>query len=125
MANFQLESGFNVPCAVQVLDQNGSVIDGAVLDASSGSVTVSDSTVLTAVLSSDETTVTVTTVGPAGTGEVVTLVGTVGGVSLTGTLTLDVVTETPPPPVQTPTSLGLVPGTPVANAPAVEPPVGQ
>jgi hypothetical protein len=116
MADFQLESGFNVPCAVQVLDQTGAVIEGAVLDAGSGSVTVSDTTVLTVALSSDESTVTVTSVGPAGTDEVVTLTGTVGGVSLTGTLAVDVVTETPPPPVQTPTSLGLVPGTPVANA---------
>jgi hypothetical protein len=125
MANFQLESGFNVPVAVQVLDQNGAVIEGAVLDAGTGTVTVSDSTVLTASLSSDQSTVTVTTVGPAGTDEVVTVDGSVGGVALTGTLAIDVVSETPPPPVQTPTSLGLVPGTPVANAPTVEPPVGQ
>ncbi len=111
MADFQLETGFQVPCGVVVLDQNGAAIAGAVLDAGSGSASTSDPTTLTATLSSDETSVDVVTVGPLGTGEVVTVAGSVGGVALTGTLVVDVIAVP-----QVATSLSLTPGTPVANA---------
>lgn len=110
MADFQLETGFQVTDTVVVLDQNGAVITGAVLDASTGSVTVSDSTVLTATLSADQSTVDVKTVGPLGVGEVVSIAGSVGGVALTGQQVIDVIAQP-----QVATSLGLVPGTPVAN----------
>ena len=111
MADFQLETGFQVTDTVVVLDQNGAVIAGAVLDAGTGTVSVSDPTVLTATLSADQSSVDVVTVGPLGTGEVVTIDGSVGGVALTGTQTIDVIAVP-----QTPTSLGLVAGTPVANS---------
>lgn len=111
MADFQLETGFQVTCAVVVLDQNGAEIQGAVLDASTGAVSTSDATTLTATLSSDQSSVDVVTVGPLGTGEVVTLDGSVGGAALVGTFVVDVIAVP-----QTPTSLSLVPGTPVANA---------
>jgi hypothetical protein len=111
MADFQLETGFQVTDTVVVLDQNGAAISGLALDAATGAVAVSDATVLTATLSADQATVDVKTVGPLGTGEVVTITGSVGGVALTGTQTIDVIAVP-----QTPTSLGLVPGTPVANA---------
>ena len=111
MADFQLETGFQVDCAVNVLDVNGQVIPGVVLDAGSGSVSTSDSTLLTATISADETTVTIVTVGPEATDVVVSLSGTVDGVPLDGQLAVDVTGS--PVAGQVPTSLGLVPGTPV------------
>ena len=111
MADFQLETGFQVVDTIVVLDQNGAAISGAVLDAGTGAVSVSDSTVLTATISADQTTVDVVTVGPLGTGEAVIVTGSVGGVALTGTQVIDVIAVP-----QTPTSLGLVAGTPTPNA---------
>ena len=111
MADVQLETGFQVTDQVVVLDQNGAAISGAVLDAGTGSVAVSDSTILTATLSADQASVVVVTVGPLGTGEAVTINGSVGGVALTGSQLIDVIAQP-----QVATSLGLVAGTPVPNA---------
>ena len=111
MADYQLTQGYETVAAVSVDDQNGNAISGDSLDAGSGSVSVSDSTTLSATLSSDQTSVTIESIAGEVTDNVVTISGTVGGTALMGTLAVDVVAPVP-------TSLGLTPGPQTEVAPS-------
>jgi len=109
---------------VLVGDVNGNPIPGDVLDPGA-SVAVADPTVCGAVLSPDQTSLTVTALDTTSS-TTVTVTGTFGGATLTpGTLTVDTTASAPPPPVAaeivfgTPVVQGATPAAPAApDAPA-------
>ena len=110
MPDFILEDNQGVPVAVEVFDTVGNIVQGAALDAGSVTAVVSDDTILTAVVSPDQSSVQVDTVGPEATGVTVTVSGTLNGTPLTaGVLAIDVVASAA-------ASIGLVPGTPGPRA---------
>jgi hypothetical protein len=108
MVDFVLMDDQNVDCAVTAIDDAGNAVPGTVLDAGSVTASAADAGMLTVTVSADGSSVNVRANGPEGTGNVVTVNGTLGGSPLTGSLTFDV-TNSPP------TGLGLTPGTPVHN----------
>jgi len=113
----------NQSAAVPVLvgDVDGNPIPGDVLDPGA-SVVVADPTVAGAVLSPDQTSLTVTALDTTSS-TTATVTGTFGGATLTpGVLTVDTTAATPPPPVPaeivfgTPVVAGAAPAAPAADA---------
>lgn len=106
MPDFVLQDDQTVPVAVAAMDDAGNVVPGVLLDAGSGTVTISDPTILTGVLSADQSSVQVTAEGPEAVGTTVTVAGTLNGAAVSAVLAVDVTTSPA-------TGIGLVPGTPV------------
>jgi hypothetical protein len=104
--DFVLQDDQTNPVAIVALDDAGNAVPGVLLDAGSAAAVVSDPTVLTAVVSPDQSTVQVTAEGPEATGTTVTVNGTLNGAPVTAVLAIDVTTS---PAV----GIGLVPGTSV------------
>lgn len=106
MPDFVLQDDQTVPVAIQATDDAGNSVPGVSLDAGSAAASVSDATILTAVVSADQSAVQVTAEGPEAVGTVVTVTGTLNAAPVTATLAVDVTTSPA-------TGIGLVPGTPV------------
>jgi hypothetical protein len=97
--------------AIILLDVEGNAVTGDALDAGSVTAVPSDTTVLTATVSADQSSITVAAVGPLNGAETVAVNGSLNGTALTeGVLDVSI---TASPPV----AIGLVPGTPTAITP--------
>lgn len=118
MANVQLTPTETDTIGLSIADADGNVIPGVALDAGATVTVAPDGSVLSAVLSADQTSVLVTPVpgAPSATGVSVTVNGTVGGVAMTPDPTVYDFTAASVP---VPTSIVQTPAPPVdATAPA-------
>ena len=107
MADFILQDNEHVTLAIQPVDAAGNPTAG--FDDGSVTATFPETSNLTAVVSQpDQLSVLVTAEGPLVTDDVLTITGTVGGVSVSTTFPFDV-TAGPP------SAIDVTPGTPEAN----------
>lgn len=110
MPDFVLQDDQNVNCALNLIDDANNVVQGQTLDAGSATATVSDTTVLEATITPDQTVLNIKALGPEATGVTVEVTGTIAGtpVANPGSIAVDVQAS---PAV----SIGIVPGTPSHN----------
>lgn len=106
MADFVLEDNQNVTLAITPVDGAGN--PAGVFDASTVTAAFADAN-LTAAVSADETSIVVTAVGPLGTDNVLTITGSVNGVSVSTQFPIDVIASAV-------SSISVTPGTPSTNA---------
>ena len=109
MTDFLFADNQHVDVAIALADAAGNPVTGDVLDAGSVTATFVSGVELSAAVSADQSTVTVTALGPLTIDDVLTVTGSLGGVTLSpGTLAFDVGGGAP-------TKITLTPGTPAAN----------
>jgi hypothetical protein len=113
MSDFVLQDDQEVVVTITGADAAGNPV-AVTFDAGSVTAVSAVPTVLEPTVSADQSSVTIAAVGPEETGVVVTVTGTVGGVSYSGSITIDVTAS----PL---TSIGLSPGTPTTLAAASNP----
>ena len=105
MTDFILMDNQNVQVAIGLSDAAGNPVTGDVLDAGSVSASFPETSNLTATVSPDQTTVTVTAEGPLVVDDVLTVTGSFNGEALTpATLAFDV-------DAGAPVNITLTPGT--------------
>jgi hypothetical protein len=108
MADFILGDGENVTLTIAPGPDAAGNPTTVPFDAGSVTATFPETTNLTATVSADQTSILVKADGPLTTDDVLTITGTVNGVTVTAEFPFDVDAEAP-------TDVVVTPGTPVAN----------
>src|ERR1019366_2984354 len=109
MADFPITDSQNVTLTLAITDAAGNAVTGDTLDPGSVTAAFADGTEWTVTVSADQTSVNAKANGALTIGDVMTVNGSLNGAALTpATMTFDVTTGVA-------TTIGLTPGTPVAN----------
>ena len=112
MADIQFSEGQTSTATIELLDADGNVVSGALIDAGTLVASFADGTTsFTLAAGADTSSFSITAVGPAITDDVLTVAGSFNGVALTpATVACDIVAVTPP--ADTPVAIAVTLSTP-------------